>query len=192
MDEQFRTCMFGGFAKSDVVSYIAKQAEDYKNTVDDLRDQIDELQKQNSQLEEALHTLHSKAAVFQENSQNADELAKRVEELGSQVAALQNENDSLSADAASFREVKEHIAEIEISAHRRTEEFRARAIAKLRGCIEQQKSWCNEQRGRYQGMNEDALQTLRRCEQMVVNNDSEAFDRMLERLQELEDGLDKE
>lgn len=192
MSEQFKTCMFGGFAKNDVVEFIAKQAEEHQKTVADLRASLEEAQQQNQQLEEALRTLHTKAAAFQENSQNAAELSERVELLQAQLDALRQENDELKDPAQSYLEIKDHIAEIEISAHRRTEEFRAQAIAKLRGYIEQQKSWCNEQRGRYHGMNEDTLQTLRRCEQLVQNNDSEAFDRMISRLQELEDGLTKE
>ena len=192
MSEQFKTCMFGGFAKNDVVTFIAKQAEEHQSKITELQTSLEEAQQRNQQLEEALRTLHSKAAVFQESSQYAAELSDRVEQMQAQLEALQQENEKLKGPAQSYFEVKDHIAEIEISAHRRTEEFRAQAITKLRALIEQQKSWCNEQRGRYQGMNEDTLQTLRRCEQLVQKNDSEAFDRMIARLQELEDGLTNE
>ena len=193
MDEQFRTCMFGGFAKEDVVGFIAKQAEEYRDTKESLQSQVADLQKKNQELEEALRTLHSKTAAFQENYLNATELEAQVKELQEQLDALTEENTRLSNDARAYREVRDHIAEIEISAHRRTEEFRARAIENLRECIEQQKNWCNEQRARYEGVNEEAVQSLRHCEQIVQNSDyNAAFDRMLFRLQELSNGLDNE
>ena len=38
MSEQFRTCLFGGFAKDDVVKFIARQAEENKKLTDALRE----------------------------------------------------------------------------------------------------------------------------------------------------------
>ncbi len=190
MSEQFRTCLFGGFAKDDVVKFIARQAEENKKLTDALREKAEALEAQNTQLEEALRKLHGKAAVLQEGSESAAEWEERCREAEQQAAALREENEALRGPAQAYAQVKDHIAEIEISAHRRTEEFRAEAIAKLRQCIAQQRDWCNEQRGRYEGMNEDTLQTLRRCQQIVENNDSQAFERMLLRLQELEDTLE--
>jgi len=191
MSEQFKTCLFGGFSKEDVVKFIEEQSRQHREEMTALSDEAASLREQNAQLEDALRVLHGKAAVFQQNSQSVKELEDRVAVLTADMEALQQENEALRGPAQAYQEVKEHIAEIEISAHRRTEEFRAQAIARLRAYIQQQRDWCNEQKGRYAGMNEDVLQTLHRCEQMVENSDDQAFDRMLARLQELDENLDK-
>ena len=85
--------------------------------------------------------------------------------------------------------MKEHIADIEINAHRRTEEFRAEAIEKLRQSVAARRTWCQGQRGQYTQMNEKLLQELRRAEEVIANNDLSGFDAMLESLQALEDTL---
>ena len=85
--------------------------------------------------------------------------------------------------------LKEHIADIEINAHRRTEEFRAEAIEKLRQSVAVQRTWCQEQRGHYTQMNEKLLQELRRAEEVIARNDLSGFDAMLDSLQSLEDTL---
>ena len=72
---------------------------------------------------------------------------------------------------------------------RRTEEFRAEAIEKLRAIIGQQRIWCQKQRGEYAFMSEAILQDIRRAEDVLENADYSGFDQMMEGLQQLEDTL---
>ena len=103
--------------------------------------------------------------------------------------ALQAERDALKANADEYAYLKEHIAEIEINAHRRSEEFRAEAMAQLRKCVAQQRAWCQEQRRQLATMHEDALVKLRSAEQSVIDADYAGFDEMLDSLQAIEDTL---
>ena len=112
-----------------------------------------------------------------------------VSDLKEQNEMLRQENASLHAAADEYAHLKEHIADIEINAHRRTEEFRTEAFAKLHQCIDAQRAWCQTQRSRYANMNETLLQDVRRAEDILANNDLSGFDEMLETLQNLEDTL---
>ena len=139
MDASFKTCMFGGFDRQDVVAFIEKTAEEH-----------------------------------------------RVE-----TETLRAENDQLRGPAGEYQSLKEHIADIEISAHRRTEEFRARAMERLGQCIAQQRLWCSQRRSTYLTMNAALSQQLRAAQEEVDNADFTAFDDMIGELQRLEDELKK-
>ena len=74
----------------------------------------------------------------------------RVQSMEEELTALRRENETLREPAAQYQSLRDHIAEIEISAHRRTEEFRGKAIAELMQLIGQQRQWCAEQRVAYE------------------------------------------
>ena len=114
----------------------------------------------------------------------------RAAELAVRCEPLEAENESLRASARECAHLKEHIADIEINAHRRTEEFRAEAIEKLRAIIGQQRTWCQKQRGAYAFMSETILQDIRRAEDVLENADYSGFDQMMADLQQLEDTID--
>ena len=165
METSFKTCMFGGFDREDVISFIQKTAEENQT-------RLDALTAENEKL------LAEQQATEQQNR-----------ELSEKLEAVQRENDALREPAAQYQSLKEHIADIEISAHRRTEEFRGKAIAELTQLIGQQRQWCAEQRGAYQRMAEDVLQELRRAERHVEECDLENFDQLEESLRRLEDAI---
>ena len=106
-----------------------------------------------------------------------------------ELTALRRENETLREPAAQYQSLRDHIAEIEISAHRRTEEFRGKAIAELMQLIEQQRQWCAQQRDAYARMTEGVLQELRQAERQVEACDIGNFDRMEESLRQLENTL---
>ena len=108
-----------------------------------------------------------------------------------ELTALRRENETLREPAAQYQSLRDHIAEIEISAHRRTEEFRGKAIAELMQLIEQQRQWCAEQRVAYECMVGSILQELRRAEHQVEACNFESFDRMEGSLRQLENSISK-
>ena len=189
MDASFKTCMFGGFDRQDVVAFIEKTAEEHRVETETLRTENDQLRRDRDAAvaeNEALRCLTEEDARLQEDN---NRLQRRVEELQAKLAEVQAENNALRGPAGEYQSLKEHIADIEISAHRRTEEFRGKAIAELTQLIGRQRQWCAEQRGEYQRMAEDVLQELRRAERHVEECDLENFDRMEESLRQLEDAL---
>lgn len=196
MSANFKTCMFGGFDREDVVSYIEKTAKETQEKLDALETENARLKADNEQIEQALRTLHAQTKQMKQEEQDQESLQQRLDEAQARAAelavrceALEAENESLRASANECAHLKEHIADIEINAHRRTEEFRAEAIEKLRAIIAQQRTWCQKQRGEYAFMSETILQDIRRAEDVLENADYSGFDQMMEGLQQLEDTL---
>ena len=196
MSTNFKTCMFGGFDREDVVSYIEKTAKETQEKLDALETENAKLKADNEQIEQALRTLHAQTKQMKQEEQDQETLQQRLDEAQARAAelavrceALEAENESLRASANECAHLKEHIADIEINAHRRTEEFRAEAIEKLRAIIAQQRTWCQKQRGEYAFMSETILQDIRRAEDVLENADYSGFDQMMEGLQQLEDTL---
>ena len=196
MSANFKTCVFGGFDREDVISYIEKSAKESQERIEALESENAKLKEDNERIESALRTLHTQTKQHQREEMEQEALQKqlmdaqdRVAELTAHNEALRQENEALHAAADEYARLKEHIADIEITAHRRTEEFRKEAFAKLHQCINAQRAWCQTQRSRYANMNETLLQDVRRAEDILANNDLSGFDKMLETLQNLEDTL---
>ena len=196
MSANFKTCMFGGFDREDVVSYIEKTAKETQEKLDALESENTRLKADNERIEQALRTLHAQAKQMKQDEQDQETLQQRLDEAQARAAelavrceALEAETENLRVSAKECAHLKEHIADIEINAHRRTEEFRAEAIEKLRAIIGQQRTWCQKQRGEYAFMCETILQDIRRAEDVLENADYSGFDQMMEGLQQLEDTL---
>lgn len=189
MEASFKTCLFGGFDREDVVAFIEKTAAENQTLIETLQAENDTLCRQRDELlteNEGLRCLTEESArVAEENTR----LQQQLTALQAEVAALRTENESLRLPATEYQSLKEHIADIEISAHRRTEEFRAKAMERLAQCIAQQRAWCSQRRSTYLTTNAALLEQLRRAEEEVESADYGAFDSMLSELQRLEEEL---
>ena len=190
MSESFKTCMFGGFNKQDVVNFIEQQSKAHQEEIESLR-------RDNDVLKEAVQRMENERGEFLPKAQQQEEGAARIEELEAQLsqlsdelAALRQENESLREPAEEYEKLRDHIAEIEINAHHRTEEFRAETIRKIRDVINAQRAWCSKERGRYNCVNGEMLEKLRQATTMMETNNDSVFDRMMDDLQEIEDGLE--
>ena len=189
MDASFKTCLFGGFDREDVVNFIEKTAAENQEQLETLRSELDALR---TQRDEAAAENEALRGLTEEDAQLREENARLREQLAQAQAsaeALRQEAEALRGPAAEYQSLKEHVADIEISAHRRTEEFRAKAMERLAQCIAQQRAWCSQRRSTYLSMNASLLEQLHQAEQAVENADYTAFDSMISELQRLEDEL---
>ena len=189
METSFKTCMFGGFDREDVISFIRKTAEENQTRLDALTAENQQLLSKVQDADRQNRELTDRLAELEKRLDDESALRYRVRELSEKLETVQRENDSLREPAAQYQSLKEHIADIEISAHRRTEEFRGKAIAQLTQLIDRQRQWCAQQRDEYQRMTEDVLQELRRAERHVEECDLENFDRLEESLRQLEEAV---
>ena len=139
MSTNFRTRMFGGFDREDVIAYIGK--------------------------------------ITQENQAQVEELTRS--------------GDELQVQADEYAKIRDHIAEIEISAHRRTEEFRAQAIRRIHELVERQRTWCSESSARYGELLQRFGEKLEAARNVLQDTDLSGFEEMLRSLNELDEGLDK-
>ncbi len=189
MDASFKTCLFGGFDREDVVKFIEKTAAENQEQLETLEAELNALRAQRDEAaaeHEALRGLTEEDACLREENAR---LREQLAQAQASAEALRQEAEALRGPAAEYQSLKEHVADIEISAHRRTEEFRAKAMERLAQCIAQQRAWCSQRRSTYLSMNVSLLEQLRQAEQAVENADYTAFDSMISELQRLEDEL---
>lgn len=137
MDASFKTCMFGGFDRQDVVTFIEKTAEEHRTALEVLQAENDTLRRERDDAVAENDTLRLLAEEDARLRDDNTHLEQQVQDLQQQLTAVQAENDALRGPAGEYQSLKEHVADIEISAHRRTEEFRARAMERLGQCIAQ-------------------------------------------------------
>ena len=131
METSFKTCVFGGFDREDVISYIRKTAEESQKKLEALMEETERLRVRCETAESELSALRTRSAELEQQLADTEVLRAEAERLRTEEETLRRENETLRGPAAQYQSLKDHIADIEISAHRRTEEFRARAMERL-------------------------------------------------------------
>lgn len=191
MSTNFKTCLFGGFDREDVISFIEKTSRESRERIESLEKENESLLQSNQSMESELRLMREEFMENAEQAQQAAALVAQVEELSQQLQQLQDEAEALRIQANEYRALKDHIADIEISAHRRTEEFRAAAIAQLRQTISQQYDWCQQAARQYVELSEQFSQKLFAAQQMIASPDMSGFERMERDLQQINEALDR-
>lgn len=152
----FKSSLFGGFNREDVIDYITKASSESAARIEALEEDVNklctqerELRAQNSSLREENDTLHDKLLASSEElaslRASLDAAVDELTALRAEAAALRAENDGLKTEndrlrplAEQYSTVKDHIAGIELDAHQRAEEYergsRERLAAMVRDC----------------------------------------------------------
>ncbi len=191
MSANFKTCLFGGFDRQDVVAFIEKNSRESAERIEALERENESLLKKNQNMESELLLMRGQFKDRSDQAEQATVLCTRVEELSEKLQQLEEEAAMLRALAADYQSLKDHIAEIEISAHRRTEEFRAAAIAQLRRMIGEQNAWCEQAKSHFSQLSEQFAQKLQAAQQAVSQTDFSGFDHMQWQLEELSRSFDE-
>ena len=192
MSANFKTCLFGGFDRQDVVSFIEKSSRESRDKIEGLEKENESLQQKCRSMEAELQLMRQDYMANSEQAAQAAALAQQAQEMAARLQELEGENARLRVLAEDYQSLKDHIAEIEISAHRRTEEFRAAAIAQLRLLIGEQYQWCEQVKGSYGEISQQFAQKLQAAQYAVSQTDLSGFDRLQERLEELSRSLDQD
>lgn len=185
METSFKTCVFGGFDREDVISYIRKTAEESQKKLEALMEETERLRVRCETAESELSALRARSAELEQQLTDTEVLRAEAERLRAEVETLRRENETLRGPAAQYQSLKDHIADIEISAHRRTEEFRGKAIAELMELVDGQRRWCTQQEAAYRQMNEGILAELRKAQCCVDECDLGNFQQFQESLRQL-------
>ena len=185
MNANFKTRVFGGFDREDVISFIEKTSLEHQK-------RVSALEEENKRLSDRCGAAEAEVQALREQSRAELAAAAELEELKRKFAALTAENEQLRGPAEEYRRMKDHIADIEISAHRRTEEFRAQAIAELREMIVRQETWCAQAQAQYQQLSEQFAQKLELARRTVSAPDLSSFEQMREGLTALSGSFDEQ
>ena len=185
METSFKTCVFGGFDREDVISYIRKTAEESQKKLEALMEETERLRVRCETAESELSALRARSAELEQQLADTEILRAEAERLRTEEETLRRENETLRGPAAQYQSLKDHITDIEISAHRRTEEFRGKAIAELMELVDGQRRWCTQQEAAYRQMNEGILAELRKAQCCVEECDLGNFQQFQESLRQL-------
>ncbi len=191
MSANFKTCLFGGFDRQDVIAFIEKTARENRERIEALETENASLEQQNETMDSELQQLRAESAEKTEKALQASALSENLAESEQKRQELEKENAVLRVQAEEYLAMKDHIAEIEISAHRRTEEFRAEAIAQLREIMATQRAWCEQTRQQYAALSQQFAEKLLQAQQTVAAADFDAFDAMEAQLQALDESLEQ-
>ncbi len=190
MNTNFKTALFGGFDREDVVNFIQQLSQESQQRISTLEAENQELWERNHSLETELTTLRRLVLESSSAADTCRQLRQQLEELQAQYEQLGREADTLRSQAGEYQSLKDHIADIEISAHRRTEEFRADAIRQLRQLTQQQQDWCDQAREKYTQISHQFGQKLLLAQRTLEEPDLSGFDEMTRSLRQLEDSFD--
>ena len=132
MEMTFRNAAFGGFNRQDVMDYIANAARESGEKIASLERERDALQgkaARKEQLEEELRLATETSASLEASlaavSAERDALKTQTQQLKNQAEALKD----LEAQAQEYSSLKQHIAEIELDAHKRADQILQEAQA---------------------------------------------------------------
>lgn len=190
MNTNFKMALFGGFDREDVVNFIQQLSQESQQRISTLEAENQELWERNHSLETELTTLRRLVLESSSAADTCRQLRQQLEELQAQYEQLSREADTLRSQAGEYQSLKDHIADIEISAHRRTEEFRADAIRQLRQLTQQQQDWCDQAREKYTQLSRQFGQKLLQAQRTLEEPDLSGFDEMTRSLRQLEDSFD--
>lgn len=189
MSESFKKCMFGGFDPEDVIAYIDRTAKENQAKIAALTEQNEVLSKSNQEMQMELALLRRRCADQENESRAAEKWQQEWQAAQEKLQQLEEEAAMLRTQAQEYRSLKDHIADIEISAHRRTEEFRRAAVAQMQEIVNKQRDWCEEMKTKYLSVTEQFSQKLQQARQVLAEPDVSGFAEMEEGLQNLENSL---
>ena len=190
MSANFKTCLFGGFDREDVVAFIEKTSRESSERIEALVQENEELQRKSQSMESELLLMREDYLVRSQQAERASALAEQVTALTAKLASLEEETAALRRQAAEYQSLRDRIADIEISAHRRTEEFRAAAVAQLREMIDEQNAWCEAAKARYSELSYQFASKLQQAQAAVSQLDLSGVEDIQRQLQELNSSFD--
>lgn len=123
-DYSFKSVMFGGFDKKDVVQYLEQTAEKTAAEQRELKAKKDKLRKQAEEQAKWLRQLEKQVA---ELTEERDELREKLE---AEIAVLR-------PDAEAYAQFREQLGTIECEARKRADDMETETVARTRRTLEE-------------------------------------------------------
>ena len=161
MDHPFRSAMFGGFNRQDVLEYLensaqqaARQQQELQAQLDQARQELTDRQSQESDGQEQLEKAQQEAEALQSqlDQANADltisretvsRLSEELEQARQELQTWKDKAAALEPDAQAYAALKERAAGLELDAHRRAQLVQDQAEGQVRQLHEQMAQWSN-------------------------------------------------
>ena len=91
METSFKTCMFGGFDREDVIAFIQKTAEENQTRLDALMAENEQLLTDKQAAEQQNRELTDRLAELEKRLDNESALRYRVRELSEKLETVRRE-----------------------------------------------------------------------------------------------------
>lgn len=177
---KFRTALFGGFRKRDVLNYLEITAREHAERIKSLQDEGETLRQVRAELEARCMEGEERGAALASSrvrlegdltgkTQALEAARAEVDEKTRLLAAAQAELKQLREEAASLRErvrvmepaaaayetLKDRTAGVELEAHRRAKLVEEEAEARVKAKAQELEQWVASVRARYQRLRSD-------------------------------------
>lgn len=133
MGKLFKTSIFGGFRKKEVIEYLEKQTDDHRRELDLLNENVNRYQKDGANFQQELDERDAKIDGLQQElralHEAAEEQRRQAEQAIQQAEASTAEAEKIARE---YRDLKEYIADIELSAYKRAKEVQEEAARHAR------------------------------------------------------------
>ena len=162
MENTFKSVLFGGFNRNDVIRYIEKSALESNERIDALEKENDGLCRENSDLRTEVDSVtaardrlsDSYADLIKKHLSNEASLTDAQAQLADaleKIAALEGEKVELQSTVAQLQKVsdeyasvKAHISDIELEARQRASELEERTHRQLSELLDSCRRRCEE------------------------------------------------
>lgn len=167
MEQQFRSAVFGGFNRQDVLTYIETSAKAHAQDMEELQKELERVKKE---AEEARTRAETAEATVEELTPRAKQMEKttaELEEKRSGLAAAERELKELRAKVAmlqpkaeAYEAVKDKTAGIELEAHQRAKQVTDEARRSAEALRLQGEQWLAKVRSSYERLRTDVEATV--------------------------------
>ena len=214
MDHPFRTAVFGGFQREDVLNYLAEQARQSQQQREELERRLDE-QKQETEsavrqaeaLSGQLEQQRAECGQLREEREaltgqleqaNRDLSASRtqcsqagreLEELRKERDELQARLDALTPGAQAYEQLKDRTAGVELEAHRRAQVILDQAREEERQLRRQVEQWLQGVEREYDALRTQVESTASHAAQ-ELRTANECLERACTRMEEQDQALE--
>lgn len=165
----FRSAVFGGFNRRDVLDYFERFARENKEQMDRLQAQLKRAEESNTACDAELKAaLEERDCAVQAAQDELETARARVAELEREVAALQEKIARMEPQARGYEILKDRVATVELDAHQKAQTTLDKARAQADGIRADTERWMGEfdaQYGRLRGQVRDCADLAIRAEE---------------------------
>lgn len=168
---RFRTAVFGGFQKQDVLNYLEQSTREYEDKLKALQRKLSEAQRARDGAGETLAAGEERQGKLEEENRRLStdlgdketalaEAQAQVTALTAQVTELSAQLQRLAPAAEAYEGLKDRTAGIELEAHARAKEIEADAQARAQKVKSEMVAWMDRLQGAYIRLRSDLNATI--------------------------------
>lgn len=178
MDHPFRSAMFGGFNRQDVLAYLENTAKEAAQQQQECWQKLEEAQAAADRQETELAALREQTGCLTEIN---DELRTRQAQLEAELSASRDERErtareleaarreaeelrakvaALAPDAAAYTAIKDRTAGVELDAHRRAQAVQEESERQARQLRRRMEQWVQKVEREYDALRSEVESTV--------------------------------